>query len=216
MSAGSRRRALYPVSDDGFPAGSMMLKRGLDIAGACLGLLLLFPLLFLAALAIAIESPGAPLFRQRRGGHRGASFLVYKFRTMRVREDGPDVVQAKPGDERITRVGGFLRRTSIDELPQLLNVLRGEMSLVGPRPHAVSHDQFYGKRIANYQARFLLRPGLTGLAQVSGLRGQTPDVAAMAARVDKDLEYIRRWSLMMDIEIIARTVKVVIVGSAAY
>jgi putative colanic acid biosynthesis UDP-glucose lipid carrier transferase len=179
-------------------------------------LAVLSPILVLAMILVTIESPGGPLFRQRRGGYQGAPFLIYKFRTMRVQEDGPDIAQARRGDERVTRLGGFLRKTSIDELPQLLNVLRGEMSLVGPRPHALCHDQLYEGLIANYRERFQAKPGLTGLAQTSGLRGPTPDVALMAARVEKDLEYIRGWSLMMDVKIMVRTVIVVAARSEAF
>ncbi len=192
------------------------LKRWLDIVGSGLGILCLSPLLLLVALAIVVESPGSPLFQQRRSGFLGGHFVIYKFRTMRVREDGSDVVQAQRDDDRITRVGLFLRRTSIDELPQLLNVLKGEMSLVGPRPHAVFHDEYYGRIVADYDSRFKTKPGLTGLAQVSGLRGQTAEVRDMAARVDKDLEYIRSWSFIGDIKILLRTVLIFAFHPAAY
>lgn len=191
-------------------------KRWLDIVGSGLGILCLSPLLLLVALAIVAESPGSPLFQQRRSGFLGGHFIIYKFRTMRVREDGSDVVQAQRDDDRITRVGLFLRRTSIDELPQLLNVLKGEMSLVGPRPHAVSHDEYYGRIVVDYDSRFKTKPGLTGLAQVSGLRGQTAEVRDMAARVDKDLEYIRSWSFVGDIKILLRTVLIFAFHPAAY
>jgi putative colanic acid biosynthesis UDP-glucose lipid carrier transferase len=192
------------------------LKRWLDIFGSILGIVCLSPLLLLVALAIVVESPGSPLFQQRRSGFLGGHFVIYKFRTMRVREDGSDVVQAQRDDDRITRVGLFLRRTSIDELPQLLNVLKGEMSLVGPRPHAVVHDEYYGRIVADYDSRFKTKPGLTGLAQVSGLRGQTAEVRDMAARVDKDLEYIRSWSFLGDIKILLRTVLIFAYHPAAY
>lgn len=192
------------------------LKRLLDIVGAAVGLLILTPLFLLVCIAIRMEGPGGALFRQQRTGYRGQKFTIHKFRTMRVVEDGDDVVQAVKGDDRITVVGRFLRRSSVDELPQLINVLRGEMSLVGPRPHAVAHDDYYGRRVPGYDNRFLAKPGITGLAQVSGLRGETRDVADMAARIDKDLDYIREWSLWLDIQILARTLLIFAFHPAAY
>jgi putative colanic acid biosynthesis UDP-glucose lipid carrier transferase len=192
------------------------MKRLLDIVGALVGLLILSPLLLLVAVLIVIESPGSPIFRQRRSGYQGAAFVIYKFRTMRVAEDGPDVVQARREDHRITIVGALLRRTSVDELPQLLNVLKGEMSLVGPRPHALAHDEYFGGLITEYIGRFKTKPGLTGLAQVSGLRGPTPDVATMAARVEKDLIYIRDWSILLDFRILLQTGLIFAFHPAAY
>jgi putative colanic acid biosynthesis UDP-glucose lipid carrier transferase len=192
------------------------LKRLLDIFGALAGLMVLAPLLLLVAVLIVLESPGSPIFRQRRSGYRGAPFVIYKFRTMRVAEDGPNVVQARREDSRVTLVGSLLRRTSVDELPQLLNVLKGEMSLVGPRPHALAHDDYYGARITEYQGRFRAKPGLTGLAQVSGLRGPTPDVATMAARIEKDLDYIREWSILLDLRILCQTGLIFAFHPAAY
>ena len=191
-------------------------KRLVDIVGALAGLLVLSPLLLLVAVLIFLESPGSPIFRQRRSGYRGAPFVIYKFRTMRVVEDGPNVVQASREDQRITRVGALLRRTSVDELPQLVNVLKGEMSLVGPRPHALAHDEYYGGLIAEYEGRFRTKPGLTGLAQVSGLRGPTPDVATMAARIEKDLDYIRSWSILLDVRILLQTGLIFAFHPAAY
>jgi putative colanic acid biosynthesis UDP-glucose lipid carrier transferase len=181
------------------------LKRFVDIFGALAGLLVLSPLLLLVAVLIVLESPGSPIFFQRRTGYRGAPFVIYKFRSMRVAEDGPEVVQARRVDSRITTIGSLIRRTSVDELPQLLNVLKGEMSLIGPRPHALAHDEYYRARIPEYDGRFCAKPGLTGLAQVCGLRGSTPDVASMAARIEKDLEYIRDWSLFLDLKILFQT-----------
>jgi putative colanic acid biosynthesis UDP-glucose lipid carrier transferase len=192
------------------------LKRLLDIFGALAGLMILAPLLVVVALLVMLESRGSPIFRQRRSGYRGAPFVIYKFRTMRVLEDGPNVVQARRLDDRITKVGALLRRTSVDELPQLLNVLKGEMSLVGPRPHALAHDEYYGGLISEYDGRFKTKPGLTGLAQVSGLRGQTPDVAAMAARIEKDLDYIRNWSILLDVRILLQTALIFAFHPAAY
>jgi putative colanic acid biosynthesis UDP-glucose lipid carrier transferase len=196
--------------------GRSSLKRLLDIVGALAGLLVLAPLLLLVAVLIVIESPGSPIFRQRRSGYRGAPFVIYKFRTMRVAEDGPNVVQARREDSRVTLVGALLRRTSVDELPQLVNILRGEMSLVGPRPHALAHDDYFGARIADYHGRFRAKPGLTGLAQVSGLRGPTPDVATMAARIEKDLDYIREWSILLDLRILCQTGLIFAFHPAAY
>jgi putative colanic acid biosynthesis UDP-glucose lipid carrier transferase len=187
------------------PPASSRLKRLIDVVGAGLGLVFLAPFLLLVALIIRLESPGPVLFRQRRKGRGGVPFVIYKFRTMRCLEDGPEILQVERGDCRLTRLGGFLRRSSIDELPQLLNVLNGDMSLVGPRPHALAHDDFYGAAIENYDARFLGRPGISGLAQVSGLRGATPNLEWMAARVALDLEYIRHWSLGLDIRILLQT-----------
>ena len=195
---------------------SSHLKRVVDIVGALVGLLILSPLLLLVAVLIFLESPGSPIFRQRRTGYRGAPFVIYKFRTMHVVEDGPNIVQARREDQRITRVGALLRRTSVDELPQLLNVLKGEMSLIGPRPHALAHDQYFGELIPEYDGRFKTKPGLTGLAQVSGLRGPTPDVATMAARIEKDLDYIRSWSTLLDLRILLQTALIFAFHPAAY
>ncbi len=192
------------------------LKRAIDFVGALIGIALLSPFLILVALIIMLESRGMPVFSQRRSGYRGAPFVIYKFRSMTVREDGPNIVQAVRDDARITRVGRILRRTSIDELPQLFNVLLGNMSLVGPRPHALAHDEYYGALIACYGARFRAKPGITGLAQVEGLRGRTETVEAMAARVEKDLEYIRRWSFWLDIKLLFQTVTIFLFQPSAY
>ena len=191
-------------------------KRLMDVVGAALGLALLSPFLLLIGIVIVIESRGPILFRQRRSGLNGVPFTIYKFRTMRVVEDGPDVVQASRDDCRTTRVGKFLRRTSIDELPNLLNVLRNEMSLVGPRPHALAHDAYFGAMIPGYFDRYRTKPGLTGLAQVEGLRGKTEGVGDMAARVDRDVEYVRRWSLALDVQLLFRTVTMGPSHPAAY
>lgn len=196
----------YPELDEGAQRlrGSK-LKRLIDIVGSLFGLIFLLPLFVLVATLICLESRGGPIFRQRRTGYGGAPFVIYKFRTMSVMEDGEAVVQAVRGDSRVTAFGSFLRRSSIDELPQLFNVLKGEMSLVGPRPHAVAHDELYGKAIVGYNARFRAKPGLTGLAQVSGYRGGTEDIALMVARVSRDVEYIRHWSVWLDLKILVRT-----------
>lgn len=181
-------------------------KRLIDLVGAGMGVLILSPFLLLIALAIAVESEGPVFFRQRRSGLDGKQFMIYKFRTMRVMEDGADVMQATRDDYRVTRLGKVLRRSSFDELPQLLNVLKGEMSLVGPRPHAVAHDDYYLQTVPTYHLRFYTTPGITGLAQVLGYRGEVRDIPHMEARVAKDLEYIENWSLVSDIRILLRTV----------
>jgi putative colanic acid biosynthesis UDP-glucose lipid carrier transferase len=181
------------------------IKRVVDFLGAGLGFLVLLPILSLIALAIVLESRGPILFRQRRSGRDGKVFVIYKFRTMHVLEDGTDIVQATRNDGRTTAVGRFLRRSSIDELPQLLNVLKGEMSLVGPRPHAVAHDQYYLQTVSNYKLRFYSKPGITGLAQIKGFRGEVRDIHHMEERIACDLEYIENWSLATDIRILFLT-----------
>jgi putative colanic acid biosynthesis UDP-glucose lipid carrier transferase len=174
-------------------------KRLLDSVGALLGIVLLMPFFLILAALIRLESPGPVIFGQRRTGLGGKVFRIYKLRTMCVVEDGSAVVQAKAGDKRITRLGYFLRRFSIDELPQLWNVLIGDMALIGPRPHAVVHDTYYGSVIPRYDLRFLVRPGIAGLAQVRGLRGPTESITDMAKRVDQDLAYISSWSFSRDL-----------------
>jgi putative colanic acid biosysnthesis UDP-glucose lipid carrier transferase len=190
-------------------------KRALDIVVAATGIVALLPLFLLVALAIRLESRGPVFFRQRRGGFQGRPFQILKFRTMSVLQDDDDVRHAKRGDCRITRVGYFLRRSSIDELPQLFNVLRGEMSLIGPRPHALAHDRYYRAHVANYDERFLARPGITGLAQVSGHRGDVADVDAMSARVAADIAYVNSWSARLDWKILALTVVCVLLDDRA-
>ncbi len=180
-------------------------KRLSDPILAGLGLLALAPLLVLVALAIAMDSPGPVLFRQTRTGLHGRKFQILKFRSMRVQENGPVVQQATWGDRRVTRVGRILRATSIDELPQLLNVLWGEMALVGPRPHALAHDEHYGREIPLYSRRFQVKPGLTGWAQVNGARGETPTLAHMQRRIELDLWYVENQTFWLDLRIIVRT-----------
>lgn len=191
-------------------------KRALDVVASALLLLLFAPLLLLAALLVKLESPGPALFRQTRGGLGGARFQILKLRTMHCREDGPELTQAQRGDNRITRIGRLLRASSIDELPQLLNVLRGDMSLVGPRPHAAAHDEYYGVRIPDYYARYQARPGLTGWAQVKGLRGGTETVEAMRRRVEADIEYIQTWSILKDAQIVLLTIPSLLIAENAY
>jgi putative colanic acid biosysnthesis UDP-glucose lipid carrier transferase len=198
------------------PVAQDPLKRALDIVVAGGALLFFAPLLALVAILIKLESRGPVLFRQARGGLNGQAFTIFKFRSMRVQENGDKVVQAKRDDDRITALGRILRKTSIDELPQLLNVLKGDMSIVGPRPHALAHDDQYGAVIANYHLRFRARPGLTGLAQIKGLRGGTSAVEAMAARVDADNDYIDDWSIWSDIRILALTLPHLLLAENAY
>jgi len=180
-------------------------KRIVDIVGASLGLVVLFPLMLLSSVAIKIDSCGPVFFRQRRNGFNAKQFSIFKFRTMTVMEDGVAVVQAKRFDPRVTKVGMVLRRSSIDEVPQLLNVIRGEMSLVGPRPHALAHDDHYGDLLSEYAFRHHVKPGITGWAQVRGYRGETARVEQMKGRVDCDLWYINNWSLALDFKILMLT-----------
>jgi putative colanic acid biosynthesis UDP-glucose lipid carrier transferase len=180
-------------------------KRLLDLLATAVALVLLSPLLAAVAVAVKLDSPGPALFRQQRCGFNGRSFGIYKFRTMSVLEDGPSITQAKPCDGRVTRVGKWLRRTSIDELPQLFNVLEGSMSLVGPRPHAVAQDNQFDKIVRNYAFRRRVKPGLTGWAQIHGCRGPTPTPAFVERRVEYDLWYIDNWSLRLDLAILLRT-----------
>lgn len=180
-------------------------KRLLDIAVSLLALVILTPLLALASLAIVLDSRGPLLFAQRRTGLNGKTFPILKFRSMHVMEDGADVTQAVQGDARVTRIGRIIRKLSIDELPQLFNVLAGDMSLVGPRPHAVAHDDYYGAAISNYAVRFQVKPGITGWAQVNGARGATPTLDIMQARIDLDEWYVRNADFALDLLILART-----------
>lgn len=182
-----------------------LIKRGFDVSFASAALILLSPMLLLVAIAIKLDSPGPVFFLQRRLGRGNQQFSIVKFRSMRVLEDGPMVRQATRGDERITRVGAFIRATSIDELPQFWNVLRGEMSVVGPRPHAVAHDELFDALIAEYASRRHVKPGITGWAQVNGSRGETPTVDLMERRVRHDRWYIDNWSLWFDVKIVIRT-----------
>jgi putative colanic acid biosysnthesis UDP-glucose lipid carrier transferase len=180
-------------------------KRLIDVALSSALLTLCLPVGLLIGLAIKLDSKGPVLFRQRRIGFNGRPFHILKFRTMRVMEDGPLVVQASEGDPRVTRVGQILRELSLDELPQLINVLMGEMSLVGPRPHAAAHDDYYGRHIPNYAYRHQVRPGITGWAQVNGARGATPTLSDMQARIDLDAWYVDHRSLALDLMILVLT-----------
>jgi len=192
---------------------NVLLKSMLDYAVALVGLIVLAPLLAVVALAIKIDSPGPVFFRQRRYGQNNSIFRIFKFRTMAVTEDGPTVKQAERDDPRVTRMGRILRRTSIDELPQLLNVLTGDMSIVGPRPHALAHDQLFEQKLDLFSRRRRVRPGLTGWAQVHGFRGETKTTEDIRSRMQHDLYYIDNWSIWLDIEIITRTVFVLFRGA---
>lgn len=194
----------------------MLAKRFFDVVLASLGLVVLSLLLVAVGIAIKLESPGPAIFRQRRKGFNGEVFGIYKFRTMTVLEDGPVIVQAQRNDDRVTLLGRFLRASSMDELPQLFNVLAGEMSLVGPRPHTVAHDEKYSRSIDNYALRHHVKPGITGWAQIHGFRGATTDPALMDQRIQRDLWYINNWSLWLDLRIIARTVVEVLRFRNAY
>jgi Undecaprenyl-phosphate glucose phosphotransferase len=196
-------------------AAERAVKRTIDVAVASAATLFVLPLFAAIAVAIKLDSSGPVLFRQSRNGCRGEPFRIFKFRTMTVMEDGGTVVQASRNDQRVTRIGRFLRRTSLDELPQLFNVLAGEMSLVGPRPHALAHDELYAKMIENYALRQHVKPGITGWAQVNGYRGETPTVDLMYRRIEYDLWYAANCSLPLDILILVRTVTV-LWGQNAY
>jgi putative colanic acid biosynthesis UDP-glucose lipid carrier transferase len=193
-----------------------LVKRASDVAFSLIILALISPLMLAIAAGVKLSSPGPVLFKQRRYGLDGKRIVVYKFRTMTVAEDGEVVRQATRDDRRVTRFGAFLRRTSLDELPQFINVLQGRMSVVGPRPHAVAHNEMYRKLIRGYMIRHKVRPGITGFAQVNGWRGETETVDKMKARIEYDLQYLRSWSLLLDLQIILKTVVVVLHKQNAY
>ena len=183
-----------------------MQKRLFDLLLAAFALLAMTPLLIAVAILIKLDSPGPIFFVQRRYGFNQQPFRIIKFRTMRALEDGPFVVQATRDDPRLTRIGRWLRRWNIDEIPQLFNVLTGDMSLVGPRPHALSHDRDYERRISLYARRHNVKPGITGWAQINGYRGEIDSDEKIRGRVEHDLFYIDNWSLWLDLKIMARTV----------
>jgi len=204
------------VCETPFTGWNGLIKRGSDIVLSLLILVLISPLLLLIALAVKLSSPGPVIFRQRRYGLDGREITVYKFRSMNVTEDGAIIQQARHGDARVTPVGRLLRRTSLDELPQFFNVLQGRMSIVGPRPHAVAHNEMYRKLIKGYMLRHKVKPGITGWAQVNGYRGETETLEKMSGRIEYDLDYLRNWSLRLDLYIIAKTVWVVFMQNNAY
>ncbi|HEY4342360.1 MAG TPA: undecaprenyl-phosphate glucose phosphotransferase [Steroidobacteraceae bacterium] len=198
------------VCDTPFHGTDAVLKRVTDLILAGVALLLASPVMLVVAAAVKLTSKGTILFRQRRYGLNGEEILVYKFRSMTATEDGAVVTQATKHDSRVTPVGRFIRRTSLDELPQLFNVIQGQMSMVGPRPHAIAHNELYRKLISGYMIRHKVRPGITGLAQVNGLRGETEVLEKMAERVRYDLEYLRHWSPWLDLKILVRTLTIVV------
>jgi len=204
------------VCETPFTGFSGIVKRASDIVLSILILLLLFPLMLLLALGVKLSSPGPVIFKQRRYGLDGKEILVYKFRSMTVCDDGDVVKQATKDDARITRFGAFIRKTSLDELPQFVNTLQGRMSIVGPRPHAVAHNEIYRKAIKGYMIRHKVKPGITGWAQVNGYRGETETLDKMQKRIEYDLEYLRNWSLGMDFWIIFKTVLMVVKDRNAY
>jgi putative colanic acid biosynthesis UDP-glucose lipid carrier transferase len=193
-----------------------VVKRLTDISLCLLASPLLLPVTAAIAVMVGLSSPGPVIFRQHRYGLDGRRIVVYKFRTMTVTEDGSRITQAARDDKRVTPVGRFLRRYSLDELPQLVNVLQGRMSLVGPRPHAVAHNEEYRKLIKGYMVRHKVPPGITGLAQVNGCRGETAQLEQMQARINFDLEYLRHWSLLLDIKILVKTVLQLLRSEKAY
>lgn len=204
------------ICDTPFYGVDSVVKNISDFVLALLILILLSPLMLCIALAVKLTSIGPAVFKQRRYGLNGEEIIVYKFRSMKVSEDGSHIIQAHKNDPRLTRIGAFLRRTSLDELPQFINVLQGRMSIVGPRPHAVAHNELYRKLIRGYMLRHKVKPGITGWAQVNGLRGETQDLEKMQARIEYDLYYLQNWSLWLDLWIIMRTIWVVLRKDNAY
>jgi len=205
------------VRESPFTGYDGLIKRVADFVFSLVVLVLISPLLILIAIGIKLSSPGPVIFKQRRYGLDGKEILVYKFRSMTVCEDGNEVVQAKQGDQRVTKLGAFLRKTSLDELPQFINVLQGRMSVVGPRPHAISHNEMYRKLIKGYMIRHKVKPGITGWAQVNGFRGETETLDKMQARIDYDIDYLRNYSPKLDMLIIVKTIAVIFKGqNSAY
>lgn len=201
-------KVLLRLWGDNFPVIDLIIKRAFDIISSILALIILFPLFFIVSVAIVKDSKGPILYRQSRYGAKGKIFKIFKFRTMKVCEDGSmkGLKQATKNDPRISKVGSFLRAWSIDELPQLINVLMGDMSLVGPRPHAVEHNEFYRKFIPGYMQRHSIKPGITGLAQIKGYRGETRTLESMKRRIEEDLKYQSQWNLYLDLKIIINTI----------
>jgi putative colanic acid biosynthesis UDP-glucose lipid carrier transferase len=204
------------VCESPFAGSGGLVKRSSDIILSLLILALISPLLLCIAIAVKLTSRGPVIFRQRRYGLDGKEILVYKFRSMTVTEDGGSIRQAQKNDSRITPLGRFLRKTSMDELPQFVNVLQGRMSIVGPRPHAIAHNELYRKLIKGYMIRHKVKPGITGWAQVNGYRGETETLDKMQGRIDHDLYYLRNWSLSLDLQIILKTILVVFKDQSAY
>ncbi|MEL0027783.1 MAG: undecaprenyl-phosphate glucose phosphotransferase [Perlucidibaca sp.] len=204
------------IYDTPFSMADQFLKRCFDLVVSSMALLLLSPVLLGIAVAIKLTSPGPVFFRQSRYGLNGRPIKVWKFRSMKTMDNGPVVQQAQKNDPRLTPIGGFLRRSSLDELPQFINVLTGSMSVVGPRPHAVAHNEQYRGLIPGYMLRHKVKPGITGWAQVNGWRGETDTLEKMEKRIEFDIEYIRRWSLWLDIKIVLMTALKGFFGKNAY
>ena len=204
------------ICETPFTGTNELVKRISDIVLASLILLLITPVLIGIAIGVKLSSPGPVIFSQRRNGLDGGEIVVYKFRSMTTQDNGSVVPQAIKGDARVTPFGAFIRRTSMDELPQFVNVLQGRMSIVGPRPHAVAHNEQYRQLIKAYMVRHKVKPGITGWAQVNGHRGETDTIEKMQARVEYDLEYLRNWSLGLDLQIIVRTIRLVFFDRHAY
>jgi len=198
------------ICETPFRGADGVIKRISDVVLSMLILALIAPLLLVLAIAVKLSSPGPVIFKQRRYGLDGDEIVVYKFRSMTVTEDGPTIVQAQKDDARITPLGALMRRTSMDELPQFVNVLQGRMSIVGPRPHAIAHNELYRKLIKGYMVRHKVRPGITGWAQVNGYRGETVTLDKMKGRIDYDLDYLRNWSVRLDLHIILKTIRLVL------
>jgi putative colanic acid biosysnthesis UDP-glucose lipid carrier transferase len=204
------------IYDSPFRGVNGWIKRAEDLVLGSIIVTLITPVLLAVAIAVKLSSPGPVFFRQRRYGLNGREIRILKFRSMTVSEDGPTVQQATKNDQRVTPLGRFLRRTSLDELPQFLQVITGEMSIVGPRPHAVAHNEQYRALIHGYMLRHKVKPGITGWAQVNGYRGETDVVDKMSRRVEHDLEYIQNWNLLLDLKIIWMTVFGSMVRKNAY
>lgn len=207
---------IIAVCESPFYGFSSLKKRLSDIVFSLIILILISPIMLCIAIGIKFTSKGSILFKQHRYGLDGKEILVYKFRSMTVSENNDVVTQASRNDSRVTRFGSFLRKTSLDELPQFINVLQGRMSIVGPRPHAVAHNELYRQLIKGYMIRHKVKPGITGWAQVNGYRGETDKLEKMVRRIEYDLEYLRNWSIWLDIKIIFRTIGVVVGDSNAY
>lgn len=215
-SSGYQRIASLEIQRAPLSATECTVKRVVDLAVGSVALLLFTPIFLLTAIAIRLDGNGPVFFLQNRKGFNGRQFVMFKFRTMTVQENGEVVTQATRNDPRVTKIGRLLRAASIDELPQLLNVLRGDMSLIGPRPHALAHDNQFEQLLEAYAFRHHVKPGMTGWAQVNGLRGATPSVELIARRVEMDLWYINNWSLWLDVQILVKTFFEVIRERNAY
>jgi undecaprenyl-phosphate galactose phosphotransferase/putative colanic acid biosynthesis UDP-glucose lipid carrier transferase len=205
VSSGHQHIISLEIQRAPLSATERIVKRAIDISIGFLALVFSTPIIALTALAIKFDGEGPVFFLQKRKGFNGRQFVMFKFRTMTVQENGDVVTQATRNDPRVTRIGRLLRAASIDELPQLINVVRGEMSLIGPRPHALAHDNYFERLLEDYAFRHHVKPGMTGWAQVNGLRGATPSVDLIARRVEMDLWYINNWSLWLDIQILIKT-----------